>query len=109
MSFAMKHDDEGQDLSKTRRKHAMKELQALGEALSALPLERLKKIGIPEDLREAIDAVRRMTRRDEARRRQMQYIGRLMRGVDSEAIRLALACLKAPRRAPPLDAQPSEP
>ena len=84
-------DDENLDISKTRRKHAMKELQALGEALTTLSAERLKKIALPEELSEAIAGVRRMTRRDEARRRQMQYIGRLMRGVDSEPIRQALA------------------
>ena len=87
----MRFDDEQSDLSKTRRKRAMEELQSLGEALAALPAERLKKIDLPEDLREAIAGVRRMSRRDEARRRQMQYIGRLMRGVDSEPIRQALA------------------
>jgi len=35
--------------------------------------------------------VQRMTRHDEARRRQMQYIGRLMRSVAAEPIRAALA------------------
>ena len=80
-----------QPLSKTQRKRAMEELQALGEALAALPVDRLKKITLPDDLRESISAVQRMTRHDEARRRQMQYIGRLMRSTDTEPIRAALA------------------
>ncbi|MDR0577116.1 MAG: DUF615 domain-containing protein [Candidatus Accumulibacter sp.] len=84
-------DDEPVELSKTRRKRAMEELQALGEALTALPADRLDKIELPDGLREAIGLVRRMSRQDEARRRQMQYVGRLMRGVDSEPIRAALA------------------
>jgi ribosome-associated protein len=84
-------DDEALKLSKTRRKRAVEALQALGEALAALPAERLRKIDLPEDLREAIDLYRRMSRQDEARRRQMQYIGRVMRHVDSEPIRAALA------------------
>ncbi|GHU26891.1 UPF0307 protein [Betaproteobacteria bacterium] len=84
-------DDETLEISKTRRKRAMEELQALGEALAALPVHRLKKIELPEDLREAIERVQRMSRQDEARRRQMQYIGRLMRKVESEPIRAALA------------------
>jgi ribosome-associated protein len=84
-------DDKPPELSKTRKKRAMEALQALGERLATLPAERLKKIDLPEDLREAIDAVRRMSRQDEARRRQMQYIGRLMRHTDSEPIRAALA------------------
>ncbi|MDR1934120.1 MAG: DUF615 domain-containing protein [Candidatus Accumulibacter sp.] len=77
--------------SKTRRKRAMEELQALGEALALLSAERLKKIDLPEDLREAIGMVQRMSRQDEARRRQMQYIGRLMRKVEDAPIRAALA------------------
>ena len=77
--------------SKTQRKLAMEELQSLGEALVDLPAERLKKIDLSDELREAIGAAQRMTRLDEAKRRQMQYIGRLMREVDIEAIRAALA------------------
>jgi len=78
-------------LSKTQRKHAMEELQSLGEALVALSSDRISKIDIPDDLRDAIRMVQRMTRHDEARRRQMQYIGRLMRSVAAEPIRAALA------------------
>jgi len=84
-------DDKPLELSKTRRKRAMEELQALGEALVALPTERLKKIELPEQLREAIGLIQRMSRQDEARRRQMQYIGRLMRDVEDEPLRVALA------------------
>ena len=88
----MEHlDDEQVRLSKTRRKRAMEELQALGEALAALPADRLKKVDLPEELREAIGMAQRMSRQDEARRRQMQYIGRLMRNVEIEPIRAALA------------------
>ncbi|MDR3298492.1 MAG: DUF615 domain-containing protein [Candidatus Accumulibacter sp.] len=83
--------DEPPELSKTRRKRAMAELQTLGEALAALPAERLKKIDLPEPLREAIGLIQRMPRQDEARRRQTQYIGRLMRAVEDAPIRAALA------------------
>ena len=84
-------DDEPLPLSKTQRKHAMEELQALGEALVALPTDRLKKIALPDDLRDAVVTAQRMSRQDEAKRRQMQYIGRLMRKADTEPIRAALA------------------
>ena len=77
--------------SKTQRKHAMEELQSLGEALVDLPAERLKKIDLSDELRQAIGAAQRMTRLDEAKRRQMQYIGRLMRSTDIEPLRAALA------------------
>ena len=78
-------------LSKTQRKRVMEELQETGEALVALSADRLKRVDLPDDLRDAVDMARRMTRQDEARRRQMQYVGRLMRDVDTEAIRAALA------------------
>ena len=77
-------------ISKTQRKRAMEELQALGEALVALPADRLSKIALADNLREAIRMAQHMTRLDEARRRQMQYIGRLMRDVDATPIRAAL-------------------
>jgi len=81
-------------LSKTRRKQQMEELQALGEDLVELSTERIKKIDIPEDLRSAVSEARRMTRHDEAKRRQMQYIGKIMRNVDVEPIRAALALVR---------------
>ena len=87
-------DEESLPLSKTRRKQAMEELQGLGEELVALAGDRVRKIDLPEDLREAIVTAQRMTRHDEARRRQMQYIGKLMRGVEIEPIRAALALVR---------------
>ena len=81
-------------LSKTRRKQQMVELQSLGEDLVELSSERIKKIDIPEDLRSAVSDAQRMTRHDEAKRRQMQYIGKIMRHVDVEPIRAALALVR---------------
>lgn len=88
------HDEEQIPLSKTRRKQAMEELQTLGEELVELSGDRVKKIDIPENLREAIVDAQRMPRHDEARRRQMQFIGKLMRSVDVEPIRAALALVR---------------
>lgn len=85
------HEEETLPLSKTRRKQAMEELQSLGEELVELPTDRVKRINIPEDLRDAVSEAQRMPRHDEARRRQMQYIGKLMRGIEPEPIRAALA------------------
>jgi ribosome-associated protein len=75
--------------SKSAVKRAMHALQALGAALVALPPEQLQKIDLPEALREAVRDCQRITQR-EARRRQMQYIGRLMRSCDAAPIRAAL-------------------
>ena len=75
--------------SKSARKRAMHELQALGEALVALDPARLAKLDLPERLADAIAEVRSMTKH-EARRRQLQFIGKLMRDVDADPIKDAL-------------------
>lgn len=87
-------EEEQLPLSKTQRKQAMADLQTLGEELVALSTDRIKKIDIPESLRDAVREAQRMTRHDEAKRRQMQYIGKLMRDVDPEPIRAALALVR---------------
>lgn len=93
--FAMNPaEEEPIPLSKTRRKQAMADLQALGEELVELSADRVKKICIPDFLRDAVREAQRMTRHDEARRRQMQYVGKLMRDVDPEPVRAALALVR---------------
>lgn len=76
-----------QDLlpSKTRRKQEMHALQDIGEQLVQLDLKRLAELGLPETLADAILEAKRM-RKHEARRRQMQFIGKLMRDVDAAPI-----------------------
>jgi len=72
-------------LSKTRRKKDMHALQSLGEALVALTPAQLRRIALPERLADAIAEAKRIPG-FEARRRQMQYIGKIMRDVDAAAI-----------------------
>src|SRR5258705_3662129 len=72
--------------SKTELKRVMHELQALGERLIGLNPEQLAAIALPENLHEAVEQARRITKH-EARRRQLQYIGRAMRDLESEPIR----------------------
>jgi ribosome-associated protein len=83
-------EDEREGPSKSRRKRDMHELQELGEALTELNLERLASLALPEPLRIAVDEAKTI-KSHEGRRRQLQYIGRLMRKVDAEPIRAALA------------------
>lgn len=78
--------------SKSQRKRDMHALQEMGAALVALPPARLDRIEMPEALRVAILEAQRLTKH-EARRRQMQYIGRLMRDADPAPIRAALDAL----------------
>ena len=74
--------------SKSSRKREMQALQDLGEQLVALSPERLKKVPLPESLYEAIRAAQGF--KMEARRRQLQYIGKLMRKIDPEPIQAQL-------------------
>ena len=67
--------------SKSQLKREMTALQDLGAELVALSKERLAKIDMPERLRDALLDAQRFTKH-EARRRQMQYIGRIMRDTD---------------------------
>jgi ribosome-associated protein len=76
--------------SKSRMKREMDALQSLGEQLVALKPERLAKIDMPEELREAVRDAQRFINKHEAKRRQLQYIGRLMRNVDPAPIQAAL-------------------
>ena len=81
-------DDFLEPPSKSSRKRDMQALQDLGEALVALSPERLKKVPLPETLYEAIRAAQGF--KMEARRRQLQYIGKLMRKIDPEPIQAQL-------------------
>jgi ribosome-associated protein len=75
--------------SKTKRKQAMHELQALGVALVALPQAQRAALGLPAELADAVAEAQQITSR-EGRRRQLQYIGRLMRELDPVPIRAGL-------------------
>jgi len=85
--------------SKTRRKRDALDLQALGETLLGLKPDRLRSLGLPAELHEALIEGQRMTSR-EALRRHRQYIGRLMRDLDASEIRRQLGADRdAARRA----------
>jgi ribosome-associated protein len=86
------HDEAGRP-SRTQRKKESQDLQSLGEDLVGLPDSTLKTMDMPESLREAIQEYRR-TRSHEGQRRQMQYIGKVMRTVDPEPLREAVALAK---------------
>lgn len=87
-------DDASERPSKTALKKAMHELQSLGEALMTLPDARIDAIGLDESLREAVRTAQR-TKSHEGRRRQIQYLGKLMRRAQDaggiEPIREAVA------------------
>ena len=71
--------------SKTKAKEASDSLQELGKRLVGVSNDRLKKLDIPETLADAVREAKRISSFG-ALRRQMQYIGKLMRDVDIEPI-----------------------
>ena len=67
--------------SKSQLKREAESQQAIGKKLVELPKEKLAKLDLPETLLEAIGEAKRITANG-AIRRQMQFIGRLMRDID---------------------------
>lgn len=78
----LKHN---QDNSKTELKRESTELQKLGEQLIALRQGLFDRLQLPEKLVEALAEADRITN-FEGKRRQMQYVGKLMRGLDDEQL-----------------------
>ncbi|MEJ5897021.1 MAG: DUF615 domain-containing protein [Aquabacterium sp.] len=83
-------DQDDRPPSKSMLKRASQELQALGQQLLDMPDSRLIEIDMPERLRDAL-ADYKKTRSFEGKRRQLQFIGKVMREVDSEPLREAVA------------------
>lgn len=82
-------DDDEFYVSKTKRKQAMNELQDMGGELVKLGNSRLAELKLPEELLTAVLEAKRITSNG-ATRRQIQYIGRLMRDVDVAPIKAKL-------------------
>jgi len=75
--------------SRTRKKNEDRALQRLGEQLVALPSSQLERMELPDELLTAIEFARKI-RKHGARRRQIKYIGALMRHIDPQPIETAL-------------------
>jgi ribosome-associated protein len=71
--------------SKSQLKRDMTALQKLGADLIAEPRDRVKRVPMPEDVRDAILACQ-MIKDHEGRRRQLQYVGKKMRTLDEEEL-----------------------
>lgn len=97
----MQHEDDIDELpegpSKSQQKRDMQALQDLGAELVRLPEQQLGSLDLPEKLRDAIALARRITSHG-AQKRQRQYIGKLLRGVDPEPIRALLEQLRGADR-----------
>ena len=82
--------------SKSAKKREMLALQALGQELATLSTQQFQKIQFPEDaLREALEFYRGIPeKKHEARRRQMQFIGKVMRGIEPDSLQAQLDAMK---------------
>jgi len=86
--------DREEGKSKTQIKKEMLALQALGEELVALSPAARAKIPLPPELADALALADKLTKKHEALRRHIQFIGRVMRTVDLEPIERALAVVR---------------
>ena len=71
--------------SRTQRKNATQALTRLGEGLLTLRHEKLVALALPDPLLEALTEAKRLTNFG-ARRRQLRFIGKLMRDLDGTAV-----------------------
>jgi ribosome-associated protein len=84
--------------SRSARKRESDELQALGEQAATLPSGTLASLSLPERLADALAEAKRL-KSFGARRRQAQFLGKLMRRLDAdtlEAVRAAVTAAHAP-------------
>ena len=92
MIQAMSTENDGEIVSKTKKKREVEELQKLGATLIELPAVQLGALGLPAELLAAVREAQRITSH-EARRRQVQFIGKVMRRIDPEPVRAAIAAI----------------
>lgn len=86
-------DDANEKPSKSERKREMQALQDVGEAIIKLSVGEFATIPLEGELLTAITLARRL-KSGEGLRRQMQYVGKLMRHADTVAIEAALQDLQ---------------
>lgn len=93
--FADSGDEFEEDYkSKTQVKQEMLELVKLGEQVVELGASSLKKIPMDEELSESVDIARSMNRKKPSYKRQLQFIGKLLRSRETQPIRDALENLQ---------------
>jgi ribosome-associated protein len=86
----------GQSTSKTDAKRESEELQELGEALLTLRGDLFKPLPLPDKLADALADAKRITN-FEGKRRQMQFIGKLMRHLDEDTLQAVRHALELQR------------
>ena len=87
--------EENEQFSKTQIKAQMLERQKLGESLVHLGQSSLAKIPMDAELLDAVMLARRILRKKEGYRRQLQLIGKIMRHQDIASIEQAMLNIKS--------------
>jgi ribosome-associated protein len=82
--------------SRTELKKESTELQKVGEALLTLRSDLFERLDLPEGLVNALDELKRITN-FEGRRRQLQYVGKLMRQLEPETLQAVRDALEEQR------------
>jgi ribosome-associated protein len=87
------HQDDPDEISKSQRKRAMHDLKQLGADLLEFSEDALRQLALPELLFDALLTARRITAHG-ARKRQMQYVGKLLKEIDADPLRDAVDARK---------------
>jgi ribosome-associated protein len=82
--------NETEVISKSQRKRDVTAMQVLGKKLTEISPGLFDKCQLPQHLIDAIVEFKRLPNKNEARRRQLQFIGKLMRKVDTSKIEQVL-------------------
>jgi ribosome-associated protein len=96
LDLELRAEQTGGEPSKTELKKESTELQKLGEALLTLRSDLFERLDLPEGLITALDQLKRITN-FEGRRRQLQYVGKLMRQLEPETLQAVRDALEEQR------------
>jgi ribosome-associated protein len=96
LDLELRAEQSGGEPSKTELKKESTELQKIGEALLTLRGDLFEGLELPEGLVTALEDLRSITN-FEGRRRQVQYVGKLMRGLAPETLQAARDALEEQR------------
>jgi ribosome-associated protein len=97
LDLQLKAELKGAEISKTDLKRESDELQKLGESLLTLRSDLFQSLNLPDKLVEAMADCKRISN-FEGRRRQMQFIGKLMRKLDEDTLQAAREALDTQRQ-----------
>lgn len=85
LDLELRAEQTGGEPSRTELKKESLELQKLGEALLTLRADLMARLDLPEKLLTTLDDLKKITN-FEGRRRQVQFVGKLMRQLEPETL-----------------------